>query len=196
MALGATSHSTAPSAKTLGRIAPKVSCPDGYYCQPGAAAPIACPAGSHSNSSIRMMTSVDECVTCGAGTYCPVGSIKPVDCAPGTFNPNVSQALCRRCSAGTYQDKEGALECKTCDPGRAPDPDLTSTELMCSQSPQLYPQLKPQLAPKQSVDPSVNPVSHLRLLLRGGCPSGCSLSWRNGTPVPSTFVTAATVCLL
>ena len=101
------------------------------------------------------MTSVDECVTCGAGTYCPVGSIKPVDCAPGTFNPNVSQALCRRCSAGTYQDKEGALECKTCDPGRAPDPDLTSTQLMCSQSPQLYPQLKPQLAPKQSVDPSV-----------------------------------------
>ena len=120
IALNATvDSSSAPTQRTLTRTAVTISCPDGYYCEPGAAAPIACPAGTHSNVSIPMMTSKDECITCSAGTYCPVGSAVPTDCAPGTFNPNARQALCHRCSAGSYQDKEGALECKTCDAGAA-----------------------------------------------------------------------------
>ena len=75
----------------------------GYYCSEGATAPLPCPGGTHQNTSLSVMTGVEQCVVCGEGTYCSVGANEPSECAPGTFNPSASQSTCGSCAAGSYQ---------------------------------------------------------------------------------------------
>ena len=92
-------------------------CTAGYHCASGASAPLPCPGGTHQNTSLAVMTGVEQCVTCGEGTYCSVGAGVPIDCAPGTFNPIAGQASCGSCEAGAYQDESGTTGCKLCTAG-------------------------------------------------------------------------------
>ena len=70
-------------------------CTSGNYCPAGASAPLPCPAGTHQNLTMSVMTSVTDCVICPAGTSCFVGSTKPTPCSPGFFNPTAQQQQCR-----------------------------------------------------------------------------------------------------
>ena len=49
---------------------------DADYCKLGAAAALPCPGGYHKNTSMTVMTSVDDCVMCVAsehlGTFAPL----------------------------------------------------------------------------------------------------------------------------
>ena len=69
------------------------------------------------NTSLTVMTSVEQCIICPAGTFCSIGSDAPTPCAPGTFNPFTNASLCERCPAGEYQDGEGQTTCKACGRG-------------------------------------------------------------------------------
>ena len=43
-------------------------CPVGFYCEEGTSGPVACPAGTFSNT--LGLTAVDDCTECTEGQYC------------------------------------------------------------------------------------------------------------------------------
>ena len=65
------------------------SCTAGHYCAEGASAPLPCPGGTHQNTSLSVMTGVEQCVVCGEGTYCTVGASVARLCAPGTYGAGI-----------------------------------------------------------------------------------------------------------
>ena len=69
------------------------------------------------NTSLAVMSSVDDCVTCPSGTYCSLGSAAATPCPPGTYNPNASAGICTSCAVGEFQDHAGQTSCKPCTPG-------------------------------------------------------------------------------
>lgn len=59
-------------------------CPAGYFCPAGAAAPIACPAGTFSSSPSA--SSAGACLFCASlGAFCPGGTVAPVPCPAGRY---------------------------------------------------------------------------------------------------------------
>ena len=92
-------------------------CLDGSYCPSGAAAPIPCPAGTHSDPNAEVMSSENHCVVCDLGVFCPVGSSVAIACSAGTYNDQKKQESCRKCEAGTFQAHEGATACDACTQG-------------------------------------------------------------------------------
>ena len=69
------------------------------------------------NTSLTVMSSVEQCVTCPEGTFCSIGVEVPTPCAPGTFNPTTNASTCTLCPAGLYQGTSGSTECLLCEPG-------------------------------------------------------------------------------
>uniref|UniRef100_A0A8C8VT86 Predicted gene 9195 n=2 Tax=Peromyscus maniculatus bairdii TaxID=230844 RepID=A0A8C8VT86_PERMB len=94
-----------------------VPCPQGHFCQPGAAWPVLCHRG-HYQSSLGS----DTCLSCPPGSYCPYpGTQTPrpcpahAYCQAGTWSPSL-------CPPGTFtpQDVSGLQEdndCSICPPG-------------------------------------------------------------------------------
>ena len=76
-----------------------------------------CPAGTHQNTSVRLMISAADCVVCPIGTACSVGASQATDCSPGTYNALEAQATCTNCALGSYQNELKATSCKQCTPG-------------------------------------------------------------------------------
>ncbi|KOO34597.1 mastigoneme-like protein [Chrysochromulina tobinii] len=89
----------------------------GYYCPQGAKAATPCPAGTHKNVSLSVMTSENQCVDCPVGTSCSVGSAEAVPCAAGTYNNRPKQETCLKCAAGSFQNGTGQTSCNTCSDG-------------------------------------------------------------------------------
>ena len=94
-----------------------IDCTAGSFCVEGSSAPLPCPAGTHANSSLGVMTSAGQCVECDAGTFCTVGSAAPTACAPGTVQPEPRQGACVGCDAGKFMNESGRTECHACAPG-------------------------------------------------------------------------------
>ncbi|XP_019605139.2 uncharacterized protein LOC109457001 [Rhinolophus sinicus] len=94
-------------------------CPQGHFCQPGAAWPAVCHRGGYQPS-----LGSDTCLRCPPGfhcphpgtivprlcpphTYCPAGTWSPPPCPPGTFTPQDTAGLreqgdCSVCPPGHY----------------------------------------------------------------------------------------------
>ncbi|CAL8373179.1 unnamed protein product, partial [Gadus morhua 'NCC'] len=117
-----------------------VLCPPGQYCYAGTPAPVACPAGSWSNSSgVRSQGDCRPCPAgyycnsagltgptglCGGGYFCAEGAVTstPADGARGGSCPlgHYCPAGAGRpvpCTPGTYVAATHATECQPCDPG-------------------------------------------------------------------------------
>ena len=105
-------------------------CTPGYYCIEGSSAPLPCPAGTHKNASLDVMTDPSQCVTCQAGTWCSVGSAAATPCAAGTVNPEARQSACAQCIPGKYQHVQGETACFGCTAGNY-CPAGSSAELPC-----------------------------------------------------------------
>ena len=93
------------------------ACTPGYYCADRSAAPLPCPGGTHKDTLLAVMTSVDDCVICPVGTFCSIGSAEPTACAPGTYNNKLNASTCVNCAPGKYQSERNATACEICIPG-------------------------------------------------------------------------------
>ena len=80
------------------------ACPPGSWCDWGAAAPTACPAGTY--RSAPGASSEEQCMECPEGSACPQGSEAPSMCSPGSFAV-AGASECTPCEAGT---RVGTLE--------------------------------------------------------------------------------------
>eukprot|EP00964_Phaeocystis_antarctica_P138703 scaffold103360_cov75-Phaeocystis_antarctica.AAC.1 len=90
-------------------------CVPGSYCPEGAAAPLSCGEGTHSNRTD--LGAAADCTGTDAGHFSPAGSTEQTECSPGTVQPNAGSGTCDKCAAGSYQKGEGEQACVACEPG-------------------------------------------------------------------------------
>ena len=92
-------------------------CIPGYFCAEGSATPLPCPGGTRKNTSLSVMTSINQCIVCPAGTSCSVGSALALPCLPGSVANQSAMETCSLCPAGEYQRAYGQTACEACTPG-------------------------------------------------------------------------------
>jgi hypothetical protein len=108
-------------------------CTVGAYCDVGAVAPVACPAGTY--TAFRNASSLEDCLDAPAGSYIgTAGASAPTLCSPGYYSeatgatqqtpcpagtscPAAGYALPSPCAAGKYSIADGAVTCLTAAPG-------------------------------------------------------------------------------
>lgn len=90
-------------------------CKLGHFCPEGSSVPLACPAGSYSNST--SLASEAECSRCTVGHRCQTGSTEPTPCSPGTYSDEEGATDCTPCEAGSFQPGQSAASCEVCRSG-------------------------------------------------------------------------------